>query len=117
MINILFLSLIYIYKMSIYPSSIYPSSIYPSSIYPKTIYDPQDVYFEEDVKKVLEEMINDMEKLSELFDKKILEIEDKIDDIGKKSFVLGAAIALGFADDIKEGKIYRGGYFNRAAIQ
>src|SRR5690606_33576324 len=51
-----------------------------------------------------------------LFDKKILEIEDKMDDIGKKSFVLGTAIALGFADDITQGRIYRKGYFDRAVI-
>src|SRR5690606_36658843 len=47
---------------------------------------------------------------------KILEIEDKMDDIGKKSFVLGTAIALGFADDITQGRIYRKGYFDRAVI-
>src|SRR5690606_28412159 len=94
----------------------YPSSIYPSSIYPNTIYDPQDVYYEEDVKKILEEMMEDVEKLSKYFDRKMLQIERKMGDIGKKSFVLGTAIALRFADDRNEGRIYRKGYFDRAVI-
>src|SRR5690606_32566400 len=64
----------------------------------------------------LEEMMEDVEKLSKYFDRKMLQIERKMDDIGKKSFVLGTAIALGFADDRNEGRIYRKGYFDRAVI-
>lgn len=96
--------------MSIYGGSIYPSSIYPGNIYDVNIYDPQPVYLEQEIEDIL---AKNEKELREHFDKLVLDIEKDVDDIGKKSFLLGTALAMEFATKEDASKH---DFFKRAII-
>ena len=73
----------------IFDVEVYPSSIFPDNIYDTYIYDPELVFYESKINQILETV--DENELAEKFDEKIKELENDLDDIGKKSFLNGCS--------------------------
>src|SRR5690606_19983228 len=89
----------------IFDVEVYPSSIFPDNIYDSYIYDPELVFYESKINQILETV--DENELAEKFDEKIKELEDDLDDIGKKSFLMGVAIGASFGDIDPYGRVKR----------
>jgi adenylate kinase family enzyme len=102
--------------MSLYLKHIYPNNIYSSNIYNMQIYDPHNPALERARKK------RELEEFKKQLFKRLKDTLRNIEiglttNFGDKAFLMGATIAVNWADkDIRTTTKYKGGNYQRSII-